>query len=308
MNEAEEYQKKAAAFREKIMLSLKNSQVDDWVADRMLYVVDYLDVLLQGFFAFQDTLWDRYGITGEKLSLDFSQRLENRLNFLVKEHQQHLLAWQGLIDKMPESIKENVSKLPDAINTKLLSTGLEQALNQVTKSFLEDEKLRAEAAARLSKLYAALLGSAKPDLKKTLTESFQVKLDEQLAASQKEWQGQLQQVLQKAVEGVQTDALMGQLAQALQKDSLQTLNASLQAHLQAHPLTKTLNQNINAQSQTLFQIREITSSSFDQLKESIARQQESIDALAKQMSEQAEKIDEIHEGITQLQNLLGNLA
>lgn len=151
-------------LRKKMRLAMQDSKVDDWAAERMLYVVDYLDTLLQGFFALQNILVEQYGRNGQTIgkvifgemknyvqtSLDnlpaeIKEALDNTLEGLATQRKQTEKLLTAL-EKLPEQwtaelVAEKVQPLVERVSTALTGTidasGIQKALAEHVQSVAE---------------------------------------------------------------------------------------------------------------------------------------------------------------------------
>lgn len=112
---ADKFRDDATRLRKKLELAIQETRVDDWAAERMIYVMDYLDTTLQGFFAFQDVLWNRFGDNGNALALQVGEILDRRLQYVQQENQKHLDASVGKLDDWIEEKKGLNDEIQNAL-------------------------------------------------------------------------------------------------------------------------------------------------------------------------------------------------
>ncbi|MBN6740147.1 hypothetical protein JKG47_06300 [Acidithiobacillus sp. MC6.1] len=126
-------------LRKKMRLAMQDSKVDDWAAERMLYVVDYLDTLLQGFFALQNILMEQYGKNGQTIGKVIFGEIENyvqtALNNLPAEIKAALdNTFKGLETqrKQTEKLLTALEKLPEQWTAELVAEKVQPLVERVT--------------------------------------------------------------------------------------------------------------------------------------------------------------------------------
>lgn len=141
-HQAAAFRDDAEKFREKIQRAMQESHVDTWTADRMIYVVDYLDTLLQGFFAFQNVLWDRFGKNGDLLAQHVGNVLEMRLKYVqqtaekaAENSQKKVDDWVDAQKSLPDEVRKAVNDLPGVWAKERIQEALEQALPDALQDF-----------------------------------------------------------------------------------------------------------------------------------------------------------------------------
>lgn len=137
---ADKFRDDATRLRKKLELAIQETRVDDWAAERMIYVMDYLDTTLQGFFAFQDVLWNRFGDNGNALALQVGEILDRRLQYVQQENRKHLDASVGKLDDwieekkgLNDEIQNALNSLPELWAKSKMSDELEKVLPDVLK-------------------------------------------------------------------------------------------------------------------------------------------------------------------------------
>lgn len=296
----------ANAFRQKILLAIQESRVDDWTAERMLYVVDYLDVLLQGFFAFQDVLWERFGSNGECLAKDLAQRLEKRLQYTAQESGRVAEEWKGAldtwmksVDELPSQVEAALRKLPETLTQRRVQDAIEASFPKAIEALQQDPERRAQLAAAVSQQYAALLASARPETERQLIEALR-------AGLQTEWTAALQSLSADSLKALQTqleagipEALGTSLAKALQTPLGETLSTALQAHLQAHPVCKSFAASLNQQTQMLTRQQENVLSSLQRIEEHQSQPPAAVPEAPGALTEAMAAVQRLQEQVTQ---------
>ena len=117
-------------LRKKMRLAMQDSKVDDWAAERMLYVVDYLDTLLQGFFALQNILIEQYGRNGQTIGKVIFGEIKNYV--------------QTSLDNLPAEIKDALDNTLEGLatqrkQTEKLLTALEKLPEQWTAELVAEK-------------------------------------------------------------------------------------------------------------------------------------------------------------------------
>jgi hypothetical protein len=269
-----EFHQGAEIFRKKILLAIQESRVDDWTAERMLYVVDYLDVLLHGFFAFQDVLWERFGNNGDRLASHLAEHLDKRLQYvsqesgrIAREWKSSLDEWKESIANLPEQVEMAIHQLPEQLAQRRVQDAIEASLPKALEALQQDPKRREAFANTIAQQYAALLAVAHPEMERQIIESLRTGL-------QAEWTTALQSLGKGALESLQSqmeaaipEALGKSLATALLPPLGETLRTALQAHLQAHPVCKSFAISLNEQTQMLIRQQESVLSALQRIEE-----------------------------------------
>lgn len=270
------FYERAESFRKKIRQSMLESRVDDLVAERMLYVVDYLDVLLQGFFAFQDVLWERFGASGKHIAEHLGQELEKRLQYIEQTN------------------LEAIRNLPEQITSERVLQALEASFPKALAQMQQEEDWHNRFRDHLIGLYAQVLDGAQADLTQSVTRDLQKRVLSTLRDSlQKSLDTEIAQLIREGLQPSLSEAQVAALAAALQPHLADHLASTLQAHLQAHPLQKSLNASLNAQSQALQRSAETYQSSLDALHERMQVQEDAFAAFRARFDQATDLIQKV---------------
>lgn len=153
MTAAQDYHQKTEEFRQKIRSAIRESRVDDWVADRMTYVVDYLDTLLLGFFTFQNVMMERFGDGGQFVTDQLKAELFKGLQHASQQHNEIMAETQKAFEKwvqdagnIQHSVDEAIQKMPELWAAKRFEQALIEGFPIALKWF--DEKIAADPAFR----------------------------------------------------------------------------------------------------------------------------------------------------------------
>ncbi|WP_163055857.1 hypothetical protein [Acidithiobacillus ferrooxidans] len=126
-------------LRKKMRLAMQDSKVDDWAAERMLYVVDYLDTLLQGFFALQNILIEQYGRNGQTIGKVIFGEIKNyvqtsldNLPAEIKDALDHTLEGLATQRKQTEKLLTALEKLPEQWTAELVAEKVQPLVERVT--------------------------------------------------------------------------------------------------------------------------------------------------------------------------------
>jgi gas vesicle protein len=274
MANAQEFHQDAEVFRKKILLAIQESRVDDWTAERMLYVVDYLDVLLHGFFAFQDVLWERFGNNGDRLASHLAEHLDKRLQYVSQESGRIARDWKTSLDEwkesiagLPEQVETAIQQLPEELTRRRVQDAMEATLSKAMEALHQDPERREALAKTVAQQYADLLAAARPEMERQLIESLRTGLEA-------EWTSALQSLGTDALKSVERqieagipEALGKSLATALLAPLGETLRTALQAHLQAHPVCKSFAIALNEQTQMLTRQQESVLSALQRIED-----------------------------------------
>lgn len=164
--QAGKFREQSAAFKDKFLAAKQDAHGDVWVADRMMYVVDFLDTTLQGFFAFQDVLWDRFGENGEFLAQHVGNVLDDRLRYVQQQadkaaesSQKKVDAWVEAQKSLPQEVENAIRKLPETWAKERMSETLESAMLEAIRTFADSLQQQTEQTWQHSKLGAAWMDS-----------------------------------------------------------------------------------------------------------------------------------------------------
>ncbi len=128
-------------LRKKMRLAMQDSKVDDWAAERMLYVVDYLDTLLQGFFALQNILIEQYGRNGQTIGKVIFGEIKNyvqtsldNLPAEIKDALDNTLEGLATQRKQTEKLLTALEKLPEQWTAELVAEKVQPLVERVTNA------------------------------------------------------------------------------------------------------------------------------------------------------------------------------
>ncbi|MBU2852298.1 MULTISPECIES: hypothetical protein [Acidithiobacillus] len=226
----------ADELRKKMRLAMQDSKVDDWAAERMLYVVDYLDTLLQGFFALQNILVEQYGRNGQTIGKVIFGEMRNYV--------------QTSLDNLPAEIKEALDNTLDGLatqrkQTEKLLTALEKLPEQWTAELVAEK-----VQPLVERVSTALTGTIDASgIQKALAEHVQSVAEKAIKDNRKDLQASIKAALDK-------DSEMEGFVRQIQSDLLASLRREVEDTAVMERLQEPLGVAVKEATTRLFRSKE----------------------------------------------------